>query len=470
MKRLVASVFLVILFSSSISIAEIDQSRQVMIESRIVVVNHDSLVANIMVTPIGLDGESLSSSAHSIPAKGSLRLDGGTLGLQPGFSGSLKLESDRPIVGMEYSVYSDPQLPVETNRGLTSNRLLSSSELDQKVYLPLVQNSNGTKSYIAVQNAGSVNTDIVIDFHSESSTRQIIAQAILAGATRLIEAPANFQGSAVVTSSDTDIAVLSETINFEKGSASVYDGIPDADAVAQREKSFVWNLDATDSLLTKIVMMNVSANTQGGSVLFRGDSDPDWEAVDCPGILPYHGVTVAPPAAATWQVGLGILTLIPKQASIGHTTNVDQGISFSTGATDYPAMMLDTWYIPHVTDKTEIDLFHDDAISTDFKITYKHGANEQTENFTLDPYVHHILSSPLPDDTEGYAIIENLSAWPTGLAIEVKDKKDAGDFSAYVPAYIASTVLFAPWFSYQYHMRRSPILYPLIYLLLLNNQ
>jgi hypothetical protein len=190
MKRLVASFFLVILFSSSISIAGIERSKQILIESRIVVVNPDSADAIMTVTPIDLDGKILPSSIHSIPARGSLGLDGGTLGLQPGFSGSMRLDSDRPIVGMEYSIYSDPQLSVETNRGLTANRLLPVSQLDQKVYLPLVQNSNGAKSYIAVQNAGNVNTDILIDCFSESSTIQIIAQAILPGATRLVDPPA----------------------------------------------------------------------------------------------------------------------------------------------------------------------------------------------------------------------------------------------------------------------------------------
>jgi hypothetical protein len=341
MKRLATSFFLVILFSSSISIAGIGQGRQILIESRIVVVNPNELEANMTVTPFDLKGQTLAPFIHSIPARGSLGLDGGTLGLQPGFSGSMRLDSDRPIVGMEYSIYSDPQLSGETNRGLTANRLLSSSELDPKVYLPLVQNSNGAKTYIAVQNAGSVNTDILIDCYSESSTIQIIAQAILPGATRLIDPPADFEGTAVVTSSEP-VAVLLETINFEKGSASVYDGIPDAIAAAQSAKSFVWNLDALDSLLTKIAMMNVSASTQDGIVSFKGDSDPGWENVDCPDIGSYRSGIVAPPDGATWQLGQGLVTLIPKQASIAHTTNVDQSISFSTRTTDYPAFLQDT--------------------------------------------------------------------------------------------------------------------------------
>jgi len=101
---------------------------------------------------------------------------------------------------------------------------------------------------------------------------------------------------------------------------------------------------------------------------------------------------------------------------------------------------------------------------------YKYGEILLTNNFTLAPYTHETIIPPLPDDTEGHAIIENLSEFSTGLAIEVRDKKDAGDHSAYVPAYIAGSVLFAPWFSYRYQLLRSPVVSTILYLLLLNNE
>jgi hypothetical protein len=293
----------------------------------------------------------------------------------------------------------------------------------------------------------------------------MLSQGLPPGASLYAEPPVDFEGTAVVTSTSADIVVHTETIHFAQGSASSYPGIPDTKTAEQLMKYFVWKLGAADRyLLTELVMMNASPDTADGQAAFKGDADPGWETVDFPNIPSSHGVSIAPPVAATWQVGQGFVNLLPQQASIARTGNNALSVSYSTITTPFPEPLLSAWYIPFVNNNSEIDLFHDDSVATDFMITWKAvGGGEFTDTLTLGPYARTTITPSLPADSEGSAIIENLTASPTGLAIEVKDKSEIGDYSAYVPANSGSALLLVPWFTYQYQIQSKVLASPLLY-------
>lgn len=454
----IAAVFLAIMFFANSSVAGLGQNRQVIIESKLIVMNPNTVETITALTPIEMSGTQLPAIVRNIPVNSSIVLDGSILGLQPGFSGSVIIQADQPVFGVIQNNFTNSL----GNRGRSAYALRGTNGLDQTVYLPLVRNSNNVESFIAVQNTGSANTDLIIDCISASVSTQILTQSLLPGATSLVKPPNNFEGTAVITSSNTEIVVHAEILDLENGTSSSYTGIPDQETAVQTLQPFTYN--SLDDLLTTLALMNVSMETADGVVGFTDDPNSGWDWEDYPDILSYRGVNIIPPASTTWNLGEALLSMFPKQASISLTSNDDKSISFATLSTPYPAPLLFKWYIPAVNDKTDINLSHDAAIPTDFKATWKfNGTNEITDTFSIGTYGRTTLVSPLPADTEGSVIIENLTAFPTGLAIEVKDKSGYGDYSVYAPANFASTILFAPWFTYQYGISSSTsLLYQII--------
>ena len=151
------------------------------------------------------------------------------LGMQPGYHGSVVVQSDQPIRGV---VQNDLTSSIGENIGRSACTLRGPNEIDNKMYFPFLVNRNGFESHIAVQNTGSTNTDVTVDYFSDMGSGHVIKLGLSPGAGQLIGPPNDFDGTAVVKSNNTNISGHIETIYSKNGSARVlcYSGIADKEA------------------------------------------------------------------------------------------------------------------------------------------------------------------------------------------------------------------------------------------------
>lgn len=469
MKQQVAAVFIAVMICTTNAVAGGD--RTYLHTSRVAIQNIGSATATVQVTAIDTSLNE-TNILESIPVGRSIYLNGENFGMQPGYHGSVVVQSDQPIRGV---VQNDLTSSIGENLGRSACTLRGPIEIDNKMYLPFLVNRNGFESRIAVQNAGSTNTDVTVDYFSDSLVfGQEIKSGLSPGAMWLTGPLNDFDGTAVVTSNNADVSVQIEITYSKNWSASYcYSAIPDKDADAQSFEPFIYN--DPDGAVTSLATMNSSAGIADLVALFKGVSDTGWDVQDYPDIHPNGSVIVTPQDGTTWKIGLGLLTLIPQHAAVALTRDDSQHTLYAIENTISPVPLKDEWYLAAVNDMSEITLYSDNAAPVDFKMTSITETTESTVFYTLGAGEIKTVNSSHTQNTEGSVIIENLSAFPTGLAIEVKDKSKPGDFGAYSPASTDSSKLFIPWFTYQYTMlgrspSRTSLLYQLISIIAAHNK
>jgi hypothetical protein len=171
--------------------------------------NLSSSTASIVVSYYNQDGtKNISDVSDTISGMGSKTYF--PISANPGFNGSVVVSSDQPVVAIANTLGNSPQYAASTE---------SFSEGSNSVKLPLImKNNSGFYTWFNVQNAGSSDASVTVQFVPGSSgtgyttSAQTIKPGAAATYNQRLEPDANlgttFVGSAVVNSSQPVVATV----------------------------------------------------------------------------------------------------------------------------------------------------------------------------------------------------------------------------------------------------------------------
>jgi hypothetical protein len=169
--------------------------------------NLSSSTASIVISYYNQDGtKNISDVSNTIPGMSSKTYF--PISANPGFNGSVVVSSDQPVVAIANTLGNSPQYAASTE---------SFSEGNTSVKLPLImKNNTGYYTWFNVQNAGSADASVTVQYVPGSSGSPYTAPAVTvkpgAAATfnqrDLAALGTTFVGSAVVTSNQPIVATV----------------------------------------------------------------------------------------------------------------------------------------------------------------------------------------------------------------------------------------------------------------------
>lgn len=303
--------------------------------------NLGTATANITITYYNQDGSVAATQVDTIAPGTSKTYYGATMNVPDGFNGSVVVTSDQPVVAIANQLTADPTM-AGSYIGVTAGAT--------EVNLPLVMRENNLwNTAISVQNAGTADANVTLNFYSGATVVDTITDTIPPGASHRYDQStqtnlgAPFVGSAVVTSdqpvaaevNETDGAILMSYTGFPAGATTIYAPLIMTD---------------NNGWYTGLQVQNIGAST--ANVELKVDGTVVWTGT----IAPDASETFYPvPGTSAGFVGSATVECTNGQPLVGIVNELHspsgQGMSYTcfVGGTDSvfaPLIMTDNsgWY------------------------------------------------------------------------------------------------------------------------------